>query len=268
MPEEPYEALATTFDTAAELYERVRPGYPERLFTDLAVLAGLQTAGARVLEIGPGTGQATRALLARGWSVVALEPGRQLAMVARRVLAGRGEVQVVVAPFERWEDRQQVPFDLMFAATSWHWLDPAVAYRRAADLLRPGGSLAIVSTAHVLPPDGDPFFREVEQAYAAVGMSDGQGGPPAPEAVPAPDAPAIEGSGLFDAPVVRRYLWSRSYSAAEYLALLATYSGHIAASPRQRERLFADIRRRIESRPSGAVRKHYLNLLQVARRSG
>jgi len=112
------------------------------------------------------------------------------------------------------------------------------------------------------------FFREVEQAYEAVGMSNGQGGPPPPEAVPAPDVSTIEGSGLFEAPVVRRYLWSRSYSAAEYLALLATYSGHIAASPWQRERLFADIRQRIESRPSASVRKHYLNLLQVARRAG
>jgi len=202
VPEEPYEGLAMTFDTAAGLYERVRPVYPPELFDDLATLVGLHAVAARVLEIGPGTGQATRGLLARGWSVVALEPGQELARVARRVLSGLGDVDVVVAPFERWQDGEEASFDLVFAATSWHWL-PTVAYRRAAQLLRPGGSLAIVATAHVLPEaDGDPFFRDVEQAYEAVGMSDGQGGPPPPEAVEAPDVAAIEGSGFFEPPTV------------------------------------------------------------------
>jgi SAM-dependent methyltransferase len=265
VPADPYGGLAATFDTAAELYEQARPGYPVELFDDLSALLGDPVA-ARVLEIGPGTGQATRGLLSRGWRVVAVEPGRQLAHVARRVLAGAGELDVVVAAFERWE-AGPASFDLVFAATSWHWLDPDVALGRTATLLRPAGTLAIVSTAHVLPEtDGDPFFREVEQDYEAVGMSDGQGGPPPPEAVEAPDVAAIDRSGLFEPPVVRRYLWSRSYSAKDYLALLATYSGHIAASPEQRGRLFAGIRRRIESRPSASVRKHYLNILQVARR--
>ena len=269
MAEEPYEGLATTFDTAAEAYEQVRPVYPAELFDDLAALLGPHGAAVRVLEIGAGTGQATRGLLAGGWSVVALEPGPELARVAGRVLAGLGELDIVVAPFERWQDGAEASFDLVFAATSWHWLDPAVAYRKAATLLRPGGSLAIVSTAHVLPEaDGDPFFQEVEQAYEAVGMSDGQGGPPPPEAVEAPDVAAIASSGLFESPTVRRYLSTRSYSADEYLALLATYSGHIAASSDQRERLFADIRHRIDGRPYASVLKHYLNILHVARRAG
>jgi len=83
--------------------------------------------GAEVLEIGAGTGQATRGLLEHGWRVVALEPGRELAAVARRVLAERGDV--VVSPFERWLAHGRT-FDLVFAATSWHWLDPRVAHRR------------------------------------------------------------------------------------------------------------------------------------------
>jgi SAM-dependent methyltransferase len=265
--EEPYVGLATTFDTAAELYEQARPAYPAELFDDLAALLGPPATAPGVLEIGAGTG-ATRGLLARGWSVVALEPGPELARVARRVLTGLGDVEIVVAPFERWQAGADASFDVVFAATSWHWLDPSVAYRKAATLLRPGGSLAIASTAHVLPDaDGDPFFRDVEQAYEAVGISDGQDGPPPPEAVQAPDITAIESSGLFEPPTVRRYVWGRSYSADEYLALLATYSGHVAASSDQRERLFADIRHRIDGKPSASVRKHYLTILQVARRA-
>jgi SAM-dependent methyltransferase len=157
MADDPYTGAATTFDTAAEQYERARPGYPAALFDDLAALlpAGSAADAARVLEIGAGTGQATRDLLARGWRVIALEPGPELARVARRVLAGRGEVEVAETPFERW-DGEPASFDLVFAATSWHWLDHAVAYEKAATLLRPGGVLAIVATEHVLPRTATP----------------------------------------------------------------------------------------------------------------
>ena len=266
MTQEPYTGLATTFDTAAELYARARPGYPPGLFDDLAASAGLRGATARVLEVGAGTGQATRGLLDRGWSVVALEPGRELAAAARRALAGRNGIDVVESTLEGWDAGEQAPFDLVLAATSWHWLDQQVAYRRASELLRPHGHLAIVATQHVLPPDGDDFFRAVERAYAEVGMSDGQGGPQPPEAIRAPDVEAMVGSGFFAPPLVHRYVWSRAYTAEEYVALLSTYSGHIAASPRQRETLFSRIRELIDARPSATIRKHHLNVLQVARR--
>jgi hypothetical protein len=88
--EQTYGALAQTFNSAAELYERARPRYPDQLFADLAATTGLGGRPARVVEIGPGTGQATRGLLGQGWRVHALEPGRELAAVARRVLAGQG----------------------------------------------------------------------------------------------------------------------------------------------------------------------------------
>jgi hypothetical protein len=128
------------------------------------------------------------------------------------------------------------------------------------------GQAAIVATEHVLPKAGaDSFFREVEEAYDAVGIGDGQSGPMPPESIVAPDLASLDASGLFGVVVVvRRYLWSRSYSADQYLALLSTYSGHIAAASWQRERLFQDIRQRIEARPGASVRKHYLTMLQFA----
>lgn len=265
---EAYAGLATTFDMAAELYEQARPGYPRQMFADVALLTGLRTAGARVLEVGAGTGQATRGLLERGWSVVAVEPGPELAAVARRVLAGRGDLDVAVSPFERWDAGDREQFDLVVAATSWHWLDPQIAYRRAHTLLRPGGHLAVVTTEHVSPSDGDDFFQQVERIYDEVGMGDGQGGPKPPEQIAAPDVEAMEASGLFARPVVHRYVWSRVYTAEEYLAVISTYSGHIAASPQQRDTLFTGIRELIAARPSATVRKHYLNILQVARSLG
>jgi SAM-dependent methyltransferase len=267
MTQEPYTGRATTFDTAAELYEQARPGYPPALFVDLSAALGTRAAHARVLEIGAGTGQATRGLLDQGWSVVALEPGARLAAVARRVLAGRGDVEVVEQPFERWDPRDREPFDLVLAATSWHWVDPRVGYRRAAEVLRPGGHLAVVATEHVLPPDGDDFFRQVEAAYDEVGLGDGRGGPAHPDTIEPPDVAALRASGCFEEPAVRRYLWALDYTADEYVALLSTYSNHIAATPEQRATLFAAVRHLIGGRPSGTVRKHYLTLVQDAPRA-
>lgn len=267
MTDQPYQGLATTFDTAAELYEQARPTYPAELFDDLASVSGLQGTAARVLEIGPGTGQATRGLLGNRWRVTGLEPGAQLAAVARRALTGLGEFEAVVTPFEHWNGGED-SIDLVFAATAWHWLDPVAAFAKVAELLRPGGHLAIVSTEHVMPEtDGDSFFREVQAAYDAVGMGDGKGGPTTPDAIPATDADAMAASGLFEPAVVRRYVTEHSYDADAYIELLSTYSGHIAASPEQRDTLFADIRDRVSRRPEGLVRKHYLNIMVVGRRS-
>src|ERR1700737_2851663 len=103
------ERLRSTFDEAAELYDRARPGYPSELFDDLAELAGLGP-GARVLEIGAGTGQATLPLAERGYIVTAIELGPNLAAVARRKLARFPNVAVTVAEFESWPLPPE-PFD-------------------------------------------------------------------------------------------------------------------------------------------------------------
>ena len=139
--------LRESFDEAPELYDRVRPGYPDDLFADLAELAGLQH-GCRVLELGCGTGQATAPLARRGYEVTALELGPRLAQVARRKLATFPSVCVVNAAFEKWPLPAE-PFDLVVAATSFHWLDPAVRIAKPASALRPGGALAVISTHHV-----------------------------------------------------------------------------------------------------------------------
>src|SRR5215213_732865 len=95
------ERLRSTFDQAAELYDRVRPRYPPALFDDLADLTGIGP-GSRVLEIGPGTGQATIPLAERGCQVVPGEPGAYLGAVARRNRARSPAVEVITAAFEAW----------------------------------------------------------------------------------------------------------------------------------------------------------------------
>src|SRR6266536_5249299 len=143
--------LRETFDEAAERYDRARPGYPPVVFDDLDDLAGIGP-GCRMLEIGCGTGQATVPLADRGCQIVAVELGPGLASVARRNLARFPLVQVVVTAFEDWPLPPE-PFDVVVAATAFHWIDPAVRVSKVADALRPGGALAVVSTHHVAGGD-------------------------------------------------------------------------------------------------------------------
>jgi SAM-dependent methyltransferase len=255
--------LRTTFEEVPELYDRARPLYPAELFDDLVSYAGLE-AGSRVLEIGCGTGQATRPLAERGLEVVCVELGAGLAAVARRKLAGFPRVEVLNALFEDWE-AEEASFDAAVAFTAFHWIDPEVKYAKPARLLRPGGALAVAETDHVSVEGGDPFWAEVQADYDAVVPSDENRPPPRPEEVGDLRA-AIEATGLFGDVEVRRYLADVTYSAEEYVAVLDTYSPNRTMEPAKRERLFDLIRRRIEARPGGRVRKTYLFTLNLARR--
>ncbi len=136
-----------TFDQVARLYDEVRPGYPEELFDDLVSLSRIAPGG-RVIEIGCGTGQATLPLARRGYRIVAVELGGWLAEIARSKLASYPNAEVVVSSFEDWPLEPEA-FDLAVAATSFHWIDPSVGYPKVASALRPGGHLALISTAHV-----------------------------------------------------------------------------------------------------------------------
>lgn len=217
-----------------------------------------------MLEVGCGTGKATTGLASRGLDVVCVELGAGLAAVARRDLAAYPRVRVVEAPFESWRN-DGAPFDAVAAFASFHWIDPDVRYARAASLLRPGGALVLAGYLHVLPADGDPFFREVQADYDAVTPSEDNRPPPDPGDV-ADLREEIESSGHFGYVAHRRYLVEREYTADQLVALLDTFSGHRALDPALRRELHTRIHRRVAARPGGRVRHSSLALLNIARR--
>jgi SAM-dependent methyltransferase len=256
-------ARRTTFEAFPEAYDRARPTYPSAVFDDLAALARL-TPGARVLEIGPGTGKATVPLAEQGFHVTGVELGAGLAAVARRNVASFPHAEIVEADFETWEPAE-AGFDAVVAFTAFHWIDPALRYEKTARLLREGGALAVVRTSHVLPDDGDPFFIEVEADYRAVVPSEQNVVPPHPDDE-TDLRDEIDASGRFRQGEVRRHVWDVTYTADEYIAVLDTYSGHRAFGDEAREQLNGRIHRRISARPGGTVRKSYLATLHVAQR--
>jgi SAM-dependent methyltransferase len=256
------ERLRRTFNQAADRYDRARPDYPDVLFDDLVELAGL-VPGDHLLEVGCATGKATRPLARRGFRITCVELGAELAAAARANLAGFG-VEVVQGQFEEW--RPDEPASLVYAATAWHWIDPAVRYQRAWQALRPGGHLATWAAEHVFPEGGDPFFAEIQDVYDEIGDALLTGAiRPRPGEL-TDDRADIEVSGLFEVTGVRHYDWERVYRADEYIELLSTFSGHLAMADWKRQRLYTEIRRRLALRPEHSVRRHWGAVLQVARR--
>lgn len=260
------ERLRSTFDRAAQLYDQVRPGYPEELFEDVVSLSGIP-AGGRVLEVGCGTGQATLPFARRGYEILCVEVGENLAAVARNNAAGYPRLEVRTGDFEEISLPEEA-FDLLVSATAFHWLDPTVAYPKAARSLKPGGSIALFWNEHVQTDADAGFFAAAQEVYAREApeiFDENYDGPPRSEDL-LERTGEIEGSGLFG-PVVRRsYRWDQAYDAAGYLRVLDTYSGHISLGDETRTRLYDGISRLVEERYGGRIVKGYQTNLYVARK--
>ena len=249
-----------SFDSIAELYNKARPSYPDQLVSDLLDLAEMTGSG-RILEIGCGTGQATVLFAPYGNQITCLEPGENLAALAEHNLSAYRNVQIVRSKFEDWHGQENT-FDLIISAQAFHWLDRAVAYKKAARLLRDSGAIGLLWNR----PDeaGAPYRQAFDDAYAryAPEISDPQTDD-AQEGWIEKWKNEIEASGLFSAVEVRRYSWSRSYDTGEYLELIGTYSDHILLSDQKRRALYQGISDEIE-RLGGSITKKYMTVLFFA----
>ncbi|HEY7069082.1 MAG TPA: methyltransferase domain-containing protein, partial [Acidimicrobiales bacterium] len=156
-------SLGRVFDEVPELYDRVRPAYPDQLYADLVAITGVDERSS-VLEVGCGTGQATRSLAALAGSVTAVELGAGMAAVARDRLATFPNVAIETSGFEEWDDRGR-RFDVLVSASAWHWIDPAVGWRRAHDLLRPGGWMALLAHIVVRRPGEPEVYAETADLH-------------------------------------------------------------------------------------------------------
>jgi ubiquinone/menaquinone biosynthesis C-methylase UbiE len=150
------------YDDVADDYDRFRPGYPASLVDEACSIAGLR-AGSPVLEVGCGTGQLTGALAERGLRVDAIDPGPRMIEIARRRAPG---VRFHIGSFED-VNLPADAFAALFSATAFHWVDPDVGWAKAARVLRPGGTLALLSIIAELTEEVLAAWRDVLPEAAA-----------------------------------------------------------------------------------------------------
>ena len=259
------EQLRQTFDSAAALYQRARPDYPDELYRRVLDVTGVRRTDSRLLEIGCATGKATLPLARRGFRITCVELGSSLAEAAAANLAAFPDVDVQVCSFESWQPPVGHRYDLVYAATAWAWIDPNIRCNKTAALLVDGGHLAIWGAGHVFPKGGDPFFAEIQPVYDEIG----EGLPPGARFLEPHEMPdnsdELEASGRFEVVHVERFDWEVLYDAESYIDLLSTFSGHIAMQQWQRDRLFTEVRGRLARRPDGVLRRHWGCALTIGR---
>jgi len=258
------DAFRLSFDEDPDAYDRSRPVAPDQVFDDIVQLAGLPP-GSRVVEIGPGTGQATRPLSERGIRVHALEIGPRLAARAQQNLDGFSDVSVTTTSFEAW-DPGEARFDAVFACNSFHWVHPDIRFVKASAVLRSRGHLVVLATPWVIPADADRFWWDVQDDYAAVGAGRVDPATKRPGLV-GDLGPLVRASGLFEEPAIRRHRFDLTFTAEEYATNLSTQSGVKQLPPAARPELIDRVRRRVEER-GGTVTVHLLAILTVAGRKG
>jgi SAM-dependent methyltransferase len=261
--------LGGVFDEVPDLYDRMRPGYPPALFRDLAHLTGLG-AGSDVLEVGCGTGQATRPLAELTGTVTAVEPGDGMAELARRHLADLGNVNIECSTFDAWDDRRR-RFDAVVAASSWHWVDPTLGWRRAHHVLRPGGWLAVLGHVVVRRPGESEVYAETADLHERFAPGDPDWcDPPLEHDVRATNEgwgpPNEDRDGLFGPTVVRWYPTVQWLDGEGFADLLRTLSIYRKLAPDIREPLLDAVADRIRSRLGDRAPRRYLTVLRVGQR--
>jgi SAM-dependent methyltransferase len=258
--------LGRLFDEVPELYDRVRPCYPDELFADLVTITGMDTS-ASVLEVGCGTGQATRSLAALGRSVTAVEPGAGMAALARRRLATFRNVDIEMSTFEEWDDRGR-RFDVLVAASAWHWVDPSVGWQRAHDVLHPGGWIALLGHVVVRRPGEPEVYGETADLHerASPGNPD-WGHPPLEDEVNTTDE-TWDPRGLFGPPIVRWYPTVQWFDGAGFADHLRSLSLYRRLDHDVREPLLDAVAERIRTRMDDRVSRRYLSVLRVGQRAG
>ena len=242
------------FGEVAEQYDAERPSYPDEVFDTIIEYGGLRPGDA-ALEIGAGTGKATKGFVDRGLVVHALEPSAGMA----RVLRTKG-FEVEETSFENWPVRTSA-FRLVFAAQAWHWVHGADRFEKVAAALHPGGTVAMfwnIGRDHPEPfkTDNDALYDELVPGFnRAIGSR------------AKPDLLVRDFARAEFEPIVERKItWRTSYTSAEWIRVLGTHSDHRMLPDDVRTKLHTGIGRVIDEHGGRLVATYDVMLYLATRR--
>ena len=254
------EERSKLFDQEAECYDRCRPTYPAAVIDELL---SPEPACLDVLDVGCGTGIASRQMAEQGANVLGVEVAPRMAEIARN-----HGIEVEVDAFEDWDAAGRT-FDRVISAQAWHWLDLPVSTAKAASLLRPGGRLCLIWSAGCHPDDlADALAEVYARSFPTVGSA-GFGY--------AASRPADRRTGLtsvfeaiaavpeFGTATENWFPWAREYDRNQWLDLLLSRSDHVALDSAVRERLFEAIGAAIDDHGGSFVMSFETGLITATR---
>lgn len=152
-----------TFDQIPEHFERYRPRYCDAVFEEIREACGLDE-GKNVLEIGPGTGQATEPVLKTGCRYEAIELGEHFTAYMQKKFGAYSNFKIVNGDFETYDFGEQ-RFDLVYSAATIQWIPEKIAFSKTFQLLKPGGFLAMTMTRSDERQANEALYQRISQIY-------------------------------------------------------------------------------------------------------
>jgi len=217
------------FDTIPEQFDKYRPRYCGELFTDLIAEAGI-SPGKSVLELGPGTGQATEPVLKTGCDYHAIELGEHLAQMMLDKYGACHNFSIVNDDFITHDFGAQ-KFDMIYSAATIQWIPEEIAFSKTFDLLKPGGTLAMMLTRGDYRTPNEQLYQNIQKVYSAHFK---------------PETEYKHGAFCYENAVnygytdftKREYAGRREFTAEEYVAFCGTHCDHIVIPEPHKSQLF------------------------------
>ncbi|MCL2203184.1 MAG: class I SAM-dependent methyltransferase [Defluviitaleaceae bacterium] len=258
------------FDEIVEGYDRARGGYPSELYADIF---NYNQGGKKAIEIGAGTGLATIPFLNNGYNVTAIEMGANMVDFLMQKFSGNQNFSVINDTFENASVDGEA-YDIIYAASAFHWVDAEMGCPKVLRLLKDGGTFALFRN-NTVPADGEVLYEEIQSAYEKHYNSYYTSSKrPIKKTVEDFWKPSeiytsfrfesMEQYGFRDV-TMKFYNASRTYSADEYIALMDTMSDNRALPENNRTNLYADIKNAIE-RHGGQHTVDYMYQLYMGRK--
>ena len=221
------------FDTIPEQFDKYRPRYCAELFDDLIEYAGIGP-GKTVLEIGPGTGQATDPILDTGCGYHAIELGENLCEMMKKKYGKYPNFNIVNGDFITY-DFGSKRFDLIYSAATIQWIPEEIAFSKTYELLEPGGTLAMMMTRGDYKTPNEDLYNRIQQVYAEYFR---------------PEVEYEHGGFMYtNAPRYgyvgfekREYHGWREFTADEYVAFSGTHCDHIVIPEPYKTKFFDGLR--------------------------
>lgn len=217
------------FDTIPEQFDRYRSRYTQALFDDLIASAALGS-GKKVLELGPGTGQATEPVLNTGCDYCAIELGEHLCEMMKQKYGHCPNFNIINGDFIT-HPFEEASFDLIYSAATIQWIPEEIAFSKTFRLLKPGGVLAMMLTWSDLKSPNEELYSRIQEVYSQYFK---------------PDQEYKNGSFHYGNAVNygyeaferREYQGKRTFTADEYVGYCGTHCDHIVLSEPYRTPFF------------------------------
>lgn len=244
----------THFDEIVVKYDKIRPEYPPKMIDDVIKYSG-QEKSRKALEIGAGTGKATAPFLSAGCDVTAVEIGENMARFLQERFKEYRHFNVIISSFEDASLKND-SYDLIYAASAFHWVDPKIGCPKMLRLLKNGGVCALLRyNFNIYPADGeklsDEFHALYEKYYYSYYTSNKKPVKLTHELLKTPRK-ILAGYGFedlreygFENISMKFYNTNLNYSVDEYIALLDTMSDHRALPDENRVALYDGVQKNI-----------------------